>query len=61
MSEEESDLTNMDDPQFTERRRVREALEHIPDDEVSPELAVRYQQLNDEFIRRARVTWGHAS
>jgi hypothetical protein len=50
------DFTQMDDPTLlSERRRVREALERQP--EPNAELAVRYQRLDDEFIRRARIAW----
>jgi hypothetical protein len=56
------DFTRLDDPAFlAERRRVREALEHAPEHEVSPELTARYQQLNDEFLRRASLAWTQAS
>jgi hypothetical protein len=51
------DFTRLDDPAFlAERRRVREELEH----EASPELTARYQQLNDEFLRRASIAWTQA-
>ncbi len=53
------DLTAMSDPEFlAERRRVREALELMREHEVSTALADRYQRLNEEFLRRARTTWG---
>jgi hypothetical protein len=53
----DDDFATMDDPQFlAERARVRTQLEHAP--EVSPELAARYQRLNDEFDRRASAAWG---
>ncbi|MGH3246524.1 MAG: hypothetical protein ACRDOI_09965 [Trebonia sp.] len=39
------------------RRRVREALEHTPPCEVSPELRQYFQRLDDEFLRRARAAW----
>jgi len=53
------DLTTMSDPEFlAERRRVREALEHTQEQEISASLADRYQRLNEEFLRRARITWG---
>jgi hypothetical protein len=55
--DDDTDLSQLDDPAFlTERRRVREALEHRP--EASLELAERYRRLNDEFLRRARIAWG---
>ena len=53
------DLTTMSDPEFlAERRRVREAMADTPTREVSAALADRYQRLNEEFLRRARATWG---
>jgi hypothetical protein len=53
------DLTAMSDPEFlAERRRVREALEYVREHEISAALADRYQRLNEEFLRRARMTWG---
>ena len=53
------DLTTMSDPEFlAERRRVREALEYAQEQEISASLADRYQRLNEEFLRRARITWG---
>jgi hypothetical protein len=53
------DFTTMTDPDFlAERRRVREALEHTQEQEISASLADRYQRLNEEFLRRARMTWG---
>jgi hypothetical protein len=56
MSEESGDFTAMDDPEFlAERSRVRDELEHTPEHAVSAELAARYQMLDDEFIRRARI------
>ena len=48
----------MSDPDFlAERRRVREELEHTPEHEVSLELAARFQRLDEEFLRRARIAW----
>jgi hypothetical protein len=59
MTSDEDDLTKMNDPDFlAERRRVREKLEHTPEQEVSLEMRVRFQQLDDEFLRRARISWG---
>ena len=53
------DFTAMSDPDFlAERRRVREALADVPAHEVNTALADRYQSLNEEFLRRARLTWG---
>ena len=58
MSSDEEDLSTMDDPDFlAERRRVREALEHTPEREVRSALVDRYWELNEEFLRRARIAW----
>lgn len=52
------DYSAMSDPDFlTERRRVREELEHTPQHEVSAELTIRYRQLDEEFLRRASLAW----
>jgi hypothetical protein len=54
----DEDFTRLDDTAFlAERRQVREALEHAPEHAVSPELAARYQAMNEEFVRRARRAW----
>jgi hypothetical protein len=58
----DDDITTMDDPQFLdERRRVREELDRLPPHQVSDKLTARYQKLNDEFLRRARIAWTQAS
>jgi hypothetical protein len=58
MDDESSDFSQLDDPTFlAERRRVREELEHAPENAPSPELAARYQLLNAEFDRRATAAW----
>jgi len=52
------DFTKMTDPEFlAERRLVREELEHTPEFEVSATLTERYERLNEEFLRRARISW----
>jgi hypothetical protein len=33
-----------------------EALEHQPG--ANAELSARYERLNEEFLRRARIAWG---
>jgi hypothetical protein len=54
----DEDYSAMSDPDFlAERRRVREELEHTPQHEVSAELAIRYRQLDEEFLRRASLAW----
>ena len=60
--DKDEDLTQLDDPVFlAERRRVRELLEHTPEHEVSATLRDRFERLNDEFLRRARLAWAHTS
>lgn len=59
MSSDEDNLTTMNDPDFlAERRRVREALERAPEQEVRSALVDRFWELNEEFLRRARLAWG---
>ena len=54
----DEDFTKMTDPDFlAERRRVREVLEHTPEHSVSPETKERYLRLDEEFLRRARISW----
>jgi hypothetical protein len=56
---ESDDFTELDDQEFlSERRRVREVLDKTPTGEANPELRARYQAMNDEFYRRARISWG---
>jgi hypothetical protein len=53
------DLTKLDDPEFlAERRRVRDALDSPPADGPRPDLTARFDALNEEFLRRARISWG---
>jgi hypothetical protein len=48
------DFTKLDDLEFlAERRRVRDSLAG----EENPDLAARYQAMNEEFSRRARIAW----
>jgi hypothetical protein len=55
------DFTKLDDPEFlAARRRVCDALDGTPTSEASPELKVRYEAMNKEFLRRARISWGAA-
>jgi hypothetical protein len=59
MTSDDHDFTAMNDPDFlAERRRVREALEYAPEQEVCSALADRFWELNEEFLRRARIAWG---
>ena len=54
----DDDFTRMTDPDFlAERRRVRDVLEHTPEHSVSPEIKERYLRLDEEFLRRARISW----
>jgi hypothetical protein len=55
---ESDDFSELPDPEFlAERKRVREQLEHTPENVVSISLTDRYEALNAEFLRRARVAW----
>lgn len=52
------DFTKLDDLEFlAARRRVRDTLDRTPTANASPELAARYQAMNEEFLRRARISW----
>jgi hypothetical protein len=51
-----------DDPAFiAERRRVRTLFEHTTEHEVSDDLRGHMRTLDEEFIRRARIAWQHAT
>jgi hypothetical protein len=55
---ESDDFTKLDDLEFlAARRRVRDALDTTPTGEASPELAARCQAMDEEFLRRARLSW----
>lgn len=55
---DDDDFSQLDDPAFlAARRRVREELEHTPRHTASAELIARYQAMNAEFLRRARMAW----
>jgi hypothetical protein len=56
---ESDDFTKLDDQEFlAARRRVRDALDSTPAGRATPELTVRYEAMNEEFLRRARISWG---
>jgi hypothetical protein len=56
MDEEFSEFAELDDPAFlAERKRVREALEHVPEQAVSPELEGRYQSQSADRIYAACI------
>jgi hypothetical protein len=58
----EPQLSELDDPAFlAERRRVRSLLEHVPEREATPGLTERMRELDEEFLRRARIAWQDAS
>jgi hypothetical protein len=55
---DQGEFSALDDQAFLdERRRVREALEPVPERDQDPELAARFERMNEEFIRRARAAW----
>jgi hypothetical protein len=57
-----TDFGELDDPAFlAERRRVRTLLEGTTERDVTPELAERMRELDEEFLRRARLAWQDAS
>ena len=56
---ESDDFTKLDDQEFlAARRRARDALGTTPTAAADPELTARYQAMNEEFCRRARISWG---
>ncbi len=62
MSDSNDEFSELDDVAFLdERRRVREALEHVPEHEQDPEMVARFERLNEEFIIRGRAAWQKAS
>jgi hypothetical protein len=55
---ESNDFAELDDQEFlAARRRVRDALDATPAGEANPELRARYQAMDEEFCRRARISW----
>lgn len=57
-----TDLRELDDPAFlAERRRVRTLFKDTPGREVTPELLEQVRELDEEFIRLARLAWQGAS
>src|ERR1700683_2669073 len=49
----------LDDPAFlAERARLRSRLEHLPEEHVArPGLERLYEEMTEEFCRRARIAW----
>lgn len=55
------ELSELGDPAFlAERRRVRSLLEQVPAREAEPGLAEWMRELDEEFLRRARIAWRDA-
>jgi hypothetical protein len=59
MNEDElASMDGMDDIEFlTVCREVRQVAERTPEDELSDEARARLDQVNAEFLKRARITW----
>lgn len=59
----EQDYSELDDPAFlAERARVRDLLEHAPEQSVARAYLGRvFAALDEEFDRRARAAWARAS
>lgn len=56
------DFAKLDDLAFIEERgRLRDELEDTPAHAVSPEMTARYEAMNEEFLRRARLAWTQGS
>jgi hypothetical protein len=62
MPNEPPAFSTMTDPDFLdERRRVREQLEHVPDQSADrARLAALRDAMDEEFDRRARAAWSTA-
>jgi hypothetical protein len=60
---EPADFSHLDDPSFLdERARLRERLEHVPENEIGRAGLERlYESMTEEFLRRARAAWTAAS
>jgi hypothetical protein len=55
------DYSRLSDPAVIEERaRIRELMEHQPEQEVDPELAERYRRITEEFDRRGAAAWSAA-
>jgi hypothetical protein len=56
---EPADFTQLDDPAFLDQRaRLRERLEHVPQNAAGRAgLERRYEAMTEEFMRRARAAW----
>ena len=61
--DEPADFTRLDDPAFlAERARLRDRLEHVPDNAAGRAGLERlYEAMNREFDRRASAAWTMAS
>ena len=60
---EPADFSHLDDPSFLDQRaRLRERLEHVPENAIGRAALERlYEAMTEEFLRRARVAWSTAS
>ena len=60
---EPADFTQLDDPAFLdERARLRDRLEHVPENAIGRAGLERlYEAMTEEFLRRARVAWTTAT
>lgn len=58
-NDEPADFYRLDDPAFLEERaRLRERLQHVPENSVDRmELERLYESMTEEFLRRARIAW----
>lgn len=55
-------LAEMDDIEFLATcRTVRRVAERTPESELSPETRAKLDEINEEFLKRARVTWTRVS
>jgi hypothetical protein len=63
MQSDPGDFRLLDDPAFLdERARLRERLEHVPENAIGrAELERVYEAMTEEFCRRARIAWTEAT
>jgi hypothetical protein len=59
LTSDSSEFGHLDDPAFLDARaRLRERLEHVPENAVDrPELERVREAMTEEFCRRARIAW----
>jgi hypothetical protein len=60
--DDDKDLAKLNDDEFLSVcRTVHRVAERTPEDELSAEARERLDQVNDEFLRRAQISWQRVS